>query len=820
MTVDERRCPRAAHPRWRTSLPELARVSLLVAAAVAIMAPYLTGNLIGGVDGRWYGYMLADYIEQVRQGQFLVTVGQGEFAWNGSVHLFRSAPVYMMVGRVWDLLTLRSLNPFALQHLTVVTSAAAGAVGFYAAAVQFIPNRRWAATGIALLYLGTPAWLSTVLRSEAYMSYMAFAAMPLVLYGNTRTALGKDGRGYVPLGAGLALIWMCHPPIAFISTLVTLFIQGGLVMVRGLGPWRNLAAGAGAFAVLGAFYFVSMGELPPRPQIHPMGAQVAQVAGLALFLASIGRIGLRPRSPGWIACAALGALTVGLTSIPWLCWIGATAFLWACCVAGCRKLGANRLERHAVLLMFLSMLGGAAIAGACVGHDQMFSVALATLGENTKDIMGWLRPLKTPMDGSQIFQPGFGLIAIFLASVLSLIGPRPAGAKLFFAAAAGLVVCFFRVPLVSDFLVGTFPVDLAAMCGIPLGLRLAPVIASVTAIAGVVWLATAPGENPRLRLATGVLLCAFVAWNALQCAPFIRHSRSVEATPWATEKALRVENAALDAYAYLLLPIPAYFSNGKTDPALEIRILDSSGQVVIGPIQDAEAMEAQGSRTIWLTTHPLPGTSTWFAMEPKVTVEPGEHLLLRFEFNSSKNYSGFLILKAENSYREYHLPDSGFGQSFGVGGKHTSVLSLWNSGSAPEHYELSMSTEPANTLAHDGGLFARLHISKLDPSRMPIRLESFMPLRASVTTKTGGTLETFRASIPGYRATVDGQAANVGESADHLVTVRVPPGTHEVVVRFAGTMRLWFAAILSGLGWICFVLAGAVILFRRLLHSF
>jgi len=72
----------------------------MVAAAVAIMAPFFTGNLIGGVDARWYGYMLGDYIEQVRHGRFLVTVGQGPLAWNGSVHLFRSAPVYMAVARV------------------------------------------------------------------------------------------------------------------------------------------------------------------------------------------------------------------------------------------------------------------------------------------------------------------------------------------------------------------------------------------------------------------------------------------------------------------------------------------------------------------------------------------------------------------------------------------------------------------------------------------------------------------------------------------------------------------------------------------------
>ena len=87
------------------------------------------------------------------------------------------------------------------------------------------------------------------------MSYMAFAALPLVLYGNARTVLKDDGRGYVILGAGLALVWMCHPPIAFLSTMSTVLIQCGLVIGGGVVSWANLFKGAAVFGVLAAFYF-------------------------------------------------------------------------------------------------------------------------------------------------------------------------------------------------------------------------------------------------------------------------------------------------------------------------------------------------------------------------------------------------------------------------------------------------------------------------------------------------------------------------------------------------------------------------------------
>jgi len=804
----------ALTPR-RASIPELFRVAILVAASVAIMYPYLTGHLIGGVDGRWYGYMLADYIEQVRHGRFLVTVGQGEYAWNGSVHLFRSAPIYMLVARVWDFLTFRQLGPFALQHLTVVTSAAVGGVGFYASAVRFIPNRRWAALGLSLLYLGTPAWLSTVLRSEAYMSYMAFSALPLVLYGNARTALFPDGRGYIPLGAGLALVWMCHPPIAFLSTMVTLFLQTGLIMVRGVESWKNLLAGAAAFAVLGAFYFASMSELPRIDHADSMRAELVQIVGLSLFFAGAGRLALRPRVPGWAVCAALGALVIALTSRPWLCWIGASAAVWLLCIGGFRVTGRKDFERHAFVLLFLSALSGAAIAEAWVGRAGMFTPPLNILASNTASFMDWIRPLKTPMDRFQIFQPGFGLIAVFLLCVASLFGSRPPGAKLFFAAAVGLVICFFRVPLVSNFLLGRFPVDFIAMCGLPLDLRTAPLIASVTAMGGVVWLATATDHGRGARLATGALLGALVAWNGLQCVHFVRHDYTVIASASATDKSLRTENAMLDAYAYLLLPIPTYFSHGKTDPVLESRFLDASGKLRIGPMQDAAVMEAHGVTRIRLTCHPLPNSTTWFAVEPRITVEPGEHLLLRYEFDPARVYSGYMIFEAEHSYREYHLPDSGLEHSFGVGENRTSVLSFWNSGATPEHYKLTIAGEPGNNLVHEGGFFANLYVSKLDPSKLPIRLDSFLPYRAQVTTEQGGLLETFRVFMPGYRAALDGREVPVGVSRDHLVTVPVPPGVHTVELRFVGTARLWMTALVSGLGWAFFLIWPLVRVLRR-----
>jgi hypothetical protein len=804
-------------PPRQTPWPEFFRILILIAAALAITAPFLTGNIIGGVDARWYAYMLADYIEQARLGHILVPVGQGPFAWNGSVHLFRSAPVYMVVARFWDFLTLHRLNAFALQHLTVVTSAVAGTLGFYAAANRLIPRDRWIAAGLALLYLSTPSWLATVVRAEAYMSYMAFAALPIVLYGNARTAIRDDGRGYIILGAGLALVWMCHPPIAFISTIATLVIQSGIIMGRGIVSSKNLAAGMATFVVLAAYYFESMGELPEQSHTRSPTAELLQIIGFALFFIGLGRIALRPRSFGWAICAVAGLATVGIIDHPWFCWAVSVAGIWIIVVLAFRLSGRTDFERHAFVALFLSALAGAAIAEAWVGQEGIFLAAIQTFAVNNAGIRDVFSPLMTPMRGTQIFQPGWGLVAVFAASVASLFGSRPLGAKIFFAVSIGLAACYLRVPLVSNFLIGRFPIDFAATCGVPLPLRITPVIASFTAMAGVVWVSTMDVEGRKARCAVGLILGALVIWSGYQTVPFLQHSRMLTGTAIATDRNLRPENAMLDAYAYLLLPIPSYFSHGKTDPFIESRLIDGSGTVLVGPMEDAAIMEGYGFHKIRATTNTIPNSTRWFAAEPGITVEPHEHLLVRFEFDPKLDYTGYMILEAEHAYREYHLPDSGRPEAFGMGGSHTSVLSLWNTGSTPEHYKISESTEPGNDVPHVGALFANLFVSKLDASLLPVSLESFIPYRARVRSPEGGALETFRVYLPGYRATVDGNDVTVTESREHLASVVVPPGVHEVELRFVGTLKLRLAAALSGIGWGCLAIycTFTAILLRR-----
>ena len=290
--------------QWRShreggTWTEPVRVLAVGSAPLVALLPLFSDRLLGGTDARWYAYMLRDFIDEFRAGVFPVFIGQGEFAWNGGVHPFRSAPVYMHLAGLWDLLTGRTLNAPALQHLTALTAGLGGALGFYAAAAALLPMRRWIAAGWAVLYAVAPVWLGVLYCADAYMTFIAMAVLPAVLYGNARSLLGPDGRGYGWLAAGLGAVWMCHPPSAMMAMLLTVLLQGGSLL---LGPvssarWRAASAGAGLFGGMSLYYFAGMGELPRAPGMER--ADGLQVAGLLVALAGLGNGLLMGRSRAW-----------------------------------------------------------------------------------------------------------------------------------------------------------------------------------------------------------------------------------------------------------------------------------------------------------------------------------------------------------------------------------------------------------------------------------------------------------------------------------------------------------------------------------------
>jgi len=790
---------------WTESL----RILTLVAGALLVILPFLTHRMVGGVDARWYAYMLRGFTDQIGSGQFPMLIGEGPFAWNGGVHPFRSAPVYMLVGGLWKILTLGTLGTYTVQHLTVLTSALAGTLGFYRAATLILGDRRWTATGFGLIYLCIPSWLATVYKADAYMSYMAFGDMPLTLYGNARILLRADGTGYVPLAAGLALIWMCHPPIALLTTTATVFVQAAAIALQGLASWKQAMLGGALFVLLAAYYFASMSELPPRPDSGGAGRQALMwLLGMAAFTVGLGRAAFfRDRLP-WALVGLGGLILIGVSAFPWLVWGLYTAGFCIIAALALRRSAATNWAAFAPTALFLAafVAAGASEATLGKGYAGINGSVVSALASNTGGIHGLLAPLPRGMDSNSIFQPGWSIdAALILAAVALFSRGRPAE-QVFAAAALTLAVSFLRFPLVSNFLGGYFPRAFASVSGLPLALRITPVLSSFALMAALLWVATRPPATARARLLTNGLVLVAVLWSGCQAYSFVRIGFWLTATEGVTAQSLRSENLELDRYAYDLIHIPDYYTNGADDPLLESRLIRADGSVILGPEEIAEATERAGAKQMNLTCQDIPGSPNWLDVVPKFNLQPGEHVLLRFAFDPALNYNSYMIFFAEHAYREYHLPDSGQPFAFGVGKNRSTVLSLWNSGTTVERYRLSLTREPGNDLKSGGGFFARLTESKLDPAVLPIRLVSLNPYHVVVKAPSAGFLETFRVLLPGYRAYLDGVRVPFSRSKQALLQVEVPAGVHDVVVRFVGSFRLWSAATVSALGWLTLLL--------------
>ena len=777
---------------------EVVRMCLLIAAALILYSPFLVHSNTGGNDARWYAYMLADALGQLRAGHFPALVGEGRYAWNGGVHPFRSAPMYMMLGSAWDIVTWGHLGVNAIQHLVAATCAVSGAVGMYLVGICFLPGRRWMCMGFALLYLLTPAWIQIFVLSDAYMSFVAFGALPILIYGNLKTVLEEDGRGFGVLGVGLAVVWLCHPPIAMLSTILTVAVQCGNLLVHDKFPLGAAIRGAIWFALLDAWYFASMSEVPTQAG-GGQASQILAVASLALGFVAVGSAFFK--NGGWRSLAgaivAVGVLA-GL-DWPWAVWLSVTAALAGSLSWILRRAKAKGLSGWAYEGLFLSGLVAAGVSHFIVHLPPTFEAArtIENLDVNARTLHAQLSPL-----GSlEVIRYGWGVGFFVLLGLIALLRTRSRGPVLFIGALTLLMLTMLRLPAVSEFMISYIPNAISSVAAFGFDLRNIPVISTFAVALGIAAVSVKADRGKWVSAGLVVMMLVALA-SSIQGALLFRdfEVRSADAEGL-TSRNWRSENVPLSRYAYDLLPLPDYFSEGVLDPRLESRLISQSGEVLSGEAEAAAACETKGTRIISLVCTEVSKTSPWLRLSPRVTVGPGEQLMLRFEFSDATAYNGYLICTSENCYREYHLPASGRRLAFGSGKAMSHVLTLWNSGKTPENYQLDFDREQGCTLK-PGDAFGRIVVSTFDIGLLPVAIESLRPYHGHVRATNPCLLETFRIYLPGYEARVDGNVVPVVNSPNGLAAFAVPAGTHEVELKFVGTTRIHLAEAVSLIAWL------------------
>ena len=304
------------------------------------------------------------------------------------------------------------------------------------------------------------------------------------------------------------------------------------------------------------------------------------------------------------------------------------------------------------------------------------------------------------------------------------------------------------------------------------------------------------------RLGLVALCAAGLAWNMEQASLFIRRGFLLQHGGQESADLHRPENINLTVTSYALLGLPRHFVNGVMDAGQEFRLLRSGDKSEIANNWSSPNAGRLRSHGVFHAVNLQP---VLVPLTPAISIEPNKRYLLTLKFLSPP-FKGVLIMEGDHFAREYPLPSAGESRGFGMEPGNDRSLSLWTTD--PEGTEIRMTLLGLN----DTGVFAGYELREVDPRSFPVELERLLPMTGRVRAGEAAWLETPRRFIPGYKASMDGHPARVGESPEGSVMIETPAGDHEFKLRYPGTPFLlasfWSSLstgsliVLSTAGWL------------------
>lgn len=784
---------RSTSPGWI----EEARLVSLLGLAAWIFRPFLTKDFFGGNDAHWYGYVMVDTLQQARAGVFPIFVGQGPFMFEGVLHPFRTAPYYQYLGIFLDLLTAQSLPPVAIQHLTVLGTAMQGALACYVALVCLEPARRGSAWLMAALYVAAPGLSAYIFGQEMYMTFMAFAWLPVVLLGNILLFREDDLFAWACLGAGLALTLLCHAPVAAWAMLGTVVIQGLRLLTDGFNAasWRRATWGGLLLGGLMAYSYWSVKEISAA---KPSGGLATVSAGLhVLGIAAVIRLASTGR---WRWAMVAAGLAGGLAWLDHVRGIELGAML-ALAVVGvavfARRADFLRGKRLPESIALMALAGG--LAGLWLGGPSPAAPALGWVKQLFPDN---LRPLFPNTMVLTALQVGYALWAGFAIGILALVAAPTRETRWLGILGLAWVPLLVPVPGVSRFLLEMVPPAISGISSDLPYLRYLPTMLVLAPFLGFFGLHAWAAARPRLGGFFVILLCGGLAWSLWESGKFARWQRRPINTPEAVAAYYRTDQIREFSFVTGTLPLSAYLTSGVVDFHRESRLLrldDPTHEV-------DEGRGWEKTPVLTLRSRPDETNPLWLHLDPDppLNLAPGEHLALRFEF-FDRDYTGVLIFRGPRGfYREYQLPSAGyFAKSFGVAPEKPKILALWNDTAEPQPVEIVFLQSALPADGHPFGDFARVAIQAYAPDELPVRTLGLVPFyRASARLGAPAYLETVRTFVPGYRARVNGRDRPVVRSPNARAMVPLPQGDSVVELRYVGTRGLWTTMAVTAVAWL------------------
>jgi hypothetical protein len=323
-----------------------------------------------------------------------------------------------------------------------------------------------------------------------------------------------------------------------------------------------------------------------------------------------------------------------------------------------------------------------------------------------------------------------------------------------------------------------------------------------------VWSETQP-QPRRFSRWISVLFIGGILWSMLEAAKFAEGSRRSLRPPESGAEAMLPENVQITRFAYLVFPrLPAYFTHGVAEPALEQRLFRASDGT---PLADNFSTAAQGKVLGTFSFAPEPGTAnTILVLSSPLRLLPGHHYLLAVDFREKPH--GLLQIKSPTSLRQYALPEYGEPASFGYGAQHSRLLAISNHTSSPQDVELRYFFDPnPSSTSEIASPFESVRWIEYDPALLPARIENWIPYRARVQASEAAWLETPRMYQTGYVAQVDGHNASIKKSKEGLVSIAVPAGISRVELSYhppVGLKVLYWLSLGSLIGMVAATATG------------
>jgi hypothetical protein len=305
------------------------------------------------------------------------------------------------------------------------------------------------------------------------------------------------------------------------------------------------------------------------------------------------------------------------------------------------------------------------------------------------------------------------------------------------------------------------------------------------------------------RGAARILIAAGLGWTLWQAEPFLAHGYALRWSPAQTAASHDESNLDLSPTAYAFFGLPDDFTSGVIDPRLQLRLV-SVRNAVVTPEPPAPGLARAPVVQAGVFRR---ASAADDRLAPALVLQPGKRYLLQLDFLTGP-VRVYLTFSGERMDRAYRLPNAGGETGFGMEPGNSRTLGLWTS---LDHAETVIARIPAwgdGPHLEDRQLdFARFILREIDPALLPVRLESYLPLRCAVEAPREGLyLETFRDYLPGYAAKVDDRAVRVRRGADGRVLVPVPPGRSEVKLSYVGSPLLLASFWVGVAGWLGFLL--------------